>query len=89
MKKEDKLYRNLSIYVPKYEGNFMKVCEHFVKKEFEDQSFSQFLLTCVKTYINGMPRELKKKFEACAYDLAKKDKPKSTEFVDKFMGGTL
>ena len=81
----NKLYGNLSFYIPKHEKNFVRICDAFRQKEFPDMSFSGFVLMCMKHYINSLDRQGKKNFEDAAYALVQKEKPKATEFVDKFI----
>ena len=85
MKNNEALYKQISVYVPKYQRNFIKICEEYTKEKYPDSSFSNFILNCVTQIINSLPREDKKLFEAQAYKLAKKDKPTTTAFVDKFI----
>ena len=79
------LYGNISVYIPKYDRNFIRICEKYAADKFPDVSWSQFIIMCIKHYINGLPREEKQVFEKHAWDLAKLEKPKTTEFVDKFI----
>ncbi|MAH06813.1 hypothetical protein CMI38_01020 [Candidatus Pacearchaeota archaeon] len=79
------IYGNTSIYIPKYDRNFIKICEQYVANRFPDSSWSQFVIMCIKHYINGLPKKEKESFESHAWKLAKLEKPKSTEFVDKFI----
>ena len=83
--KENSLYKQLSIYVPKHQRNFVAICEEFVKAKYPDESLSAFILDCVRDKINTLTREDKKLFEEQAYKLAKKEKPSTTDFVDKFI----
>jgi len=76
---------NMSVYVPKHERNFLNICFNYVKTAFPEFSFSQFILMCIKNYINTMDRENKKRFEDEAYKIAQKEKPKATEYVDRFI----
>ena len=85
MAKKDNLYKQLSIYVPKFQRNFIKICEQYVKAKYPDSSFSSFILQAVSEHINKLSREDKKLFEEQAYKLAQKEKPTTTEFVDKFI----
>tara|TARA_R100000008_G_C3585985_1_gene172323 strand:+ start:1834 stop:2121 length:288 start_codon:yes stop_codon:yes gene_type:complete len=82
---ENSLYKQLSIYVPKHQRNFVQICEEFVKVKYPGESLSAFILECVRDKINTLSREDKKLFEEQAYKLAKKEKPTTTEFVDKFI----
>jgi len=84
-KNESSLYKQLSIYVPKHQRNFVQICEEFVKEKYPDESLSAFILDCVRDKINSLSREDKKLFEKQAYKLAKKEKPSTSEFVDKFI----
>lgn len=84
-KNENSLYKQLSIYVPKHQRNFVQICEEFVKAKYPDESLSAFILDCVRDKINSLSREDKKLFEEQAYKLAKKDKPTTSDFVDKFI----
>ena len=84
---KENLYKQLSIYVPKYQRNFIKICEEYVKAKYPESSFSSLILQCVTDHINKLSREDKKLFEEQAYKLAQKEKPTSTEFVDKFIKG--
>mgnify|MGYP005995269477 FL=1 len=83
--KENSLYKQLSIYVPKHQRNFVQICEEFVKEKYPGESLSAFILDCVRDKINSLSREDKKLFEEQAYKLAKKDKPTTSDFVDKFI----
>jgi hypothetical protein len=83
--KENSLYKQLSIYVPKHQRNFVAICEEFVKEKYPDESLSAFILECVRDKINTLSREDKKLFEKQAYKLAKKEKPSTSDFVDKFI----
>lgn len=85
LKKESSLYKQISVYVPKYQRNFVRICEEYVKAKYPDSSFSNFILECVTDKINLLSREDKKIFESQAYRLAQKEKPTATEFVDKFI----
>jgi len=76
---------NMSVYIPKHERSFLNICFCYAKEAFPDFSFSQFILMCIKNYINTMDRENKKVFEDQAYKLAQKEKPKATEYVDRFI----
>jgi len=80
---------HVSVYIPKYERNFVKVCFLFAEKKAkrlgEKSRFSMFLLKALKNHSNGMNREDKDLFEECAYELAKKEKPKASQFVDRFI----
>ena len=84
-KTENSLYKQLSIYVPKHQRNFVQICEEFVKEKYPDESLSAFILDCVRDKINSLSREDKKLFEEQAYKLAKKEKPSTSDFVDKFI----
>lgn len=81
----DASYGNTSIYIPKYDKNFMKICERYAAAKFPDSSWSQFVINCIKHYINGLSKDEKVAFEDHAWALAQLEKPKSTEFVDKFI----
>ncbi len=85
MAKKDNLYKQLSIYVPKFQRNFIKICEQYAKAKYPDSSFSNFVIQAVSDHINKLSREDKKLFEEQAYKLAQKEKPTTTEFVDKFI----
>jgi len=85
MAKKDNLYKQLSVYVPKYQRNFIHICEEFVKEKYPGTAFSTFILECISERINSLSREDKKLFEEQAYKLAQKEKPTTTEFVDKFI----
>ena len=84
-KREDSLYKQLSIYVPKHQRNFVAICEEFIKIKYPDESLSAFILDCIRDRINTLSREDKKLFEEQAYKLAKKEKPSTVDFVDKFI----
>ena len=84
-KKKDSLYKQISVYVPKYQRNFIHICEEFTKEKYPDSSFSSFILECVSEKINSLSREDKKLFEEQAYKLAQKEKPSTVDFVDKFI----
>jgi rRNA-processing protein FCF1 len=71
--------------VPKHQRNFVQICEEFVKEKYPDESLSAFILDCVRDKINSLSREDKKLFEKQAYKLAKKEKPSTSDFVDKFI----
>ena len=43
-KKENSLYKQLSIYVPKHQRNFVAVCEEFVKTKYPGESLSAFII---------------------------------------------
>jgi len=79
------IYGNVSLYIPKHERNFMRICQAYAEKEYPDTSWSQFVIMCIKTYINRLSREEKKAFEEQAWKLAQLEKPKTSEFVDKFI----
>ena len=81
---KNKLYGRISIYVPKHERNFVNICEQYCKEEYE-MPFSGFVLMCIKSFINGLSREEKKKFESKAWKIAQLEKPTITDFVDKFI----
>jgi len=83
--KESSLYKQLSIYVPKHQRNFVAICEEFVKAKYPGESLSAFILDCIRDKINTLSREDKKLFEEQAYKLAKKEKPSTSDFVDKFI----
>ena len=85
MSKDNQLYGRISVYVPKHERNFLKICEKYALEEFPDSSFSAFVIMCVKSFVNGLNREDKKKFESMAWELAKKEKPKTSDFVERFI----
>jgi len=85
MNEPRKIPGSLSIYIPKYDRNFLKICELYSKEIYKSTSFSGFILMCVKNYINNLSRKDKANFEEIAYKLAKKDKPKASEFVDRFI----
>tara|TARA_B100000287_G_C20364251_1_gene675078 strand:+ start:413 stop:685 length:273 start_codon:yes stop_codon:yes gene_type:complete len=87
MSQNKKLYSNLAIYIPKHESNFFKICKEFVKKKFPGRSFSWFIIETMKNYVNSLPKNDKDLFESCAMEMAKKDKPKASSFVDKFIKG--
>ncbi len=80
-----KLYHNTSLYIPKEEAHFLKICRVFIKEVFEDMSFSGFVLMCIKDYLNNMSLANRRKFEDCAYALSQKERPKIAAFVDKFI----
>ena len=79
------IYGNSSIYITKYDRNFIRICEQYAADKFPDSSWSHFVIMCIKNYINGLPKKEKESFESHAWKLAKLEKPKSTEFVDKFI----
>ena len=54
---KENLYKQLSIYVPKYQRNFIKICEEYVKAKYPESSFSSFILQCVTDHINKLSRE--------------------------------
>lgn len=80
---------NISIYIPKYQRNFLRILLKFIEKKAEKAeehlNFSSFFLKCLKTYVNRMSKEDKDLFEECAYELAQKEKPQAAEFVDRFI----
>ena len=82
---------NISIYIPKFERNFVRILLKFIGKKAEESeerpNFSSFFLKCLKTYINQLSKEDKSLFEECAYELAQKEKPKAAQFVDQFIRG--
>lgn len=78
-------YGQVSVYIPKHERNFIAICMLYNEGEFEDQSFSQFILDIIKGYINNLSPKDRKKFEEYAYQLAKVERPAATKFVDKFI----
>jgi len=71
--------------VPKHQRNFIQICEEFVKTKYPGESLSAFIIDCVRDKINTLSREDKKLFEEQAYKLAKKEKPSTSDFVDKFI----
>jgi len=73
-----------SIYIPKHERNFIKVCEAYADR-MGFTSWSGFLVHCVKYFINNLPRDQKKEFQDIAYEIAKKDRPEATDFVGRTM----
>lgn len=84
-KNENSLYKQLSIYVPKHQRNFIHICEEYVKEKYPDASFSAFIIDCVRDKINSLSREDKKVFEEQAYKIAQKEKPTTSDFVDRFI----
>jgi hypothetical protein len=73
-----------SLYIPKHESNFILVCKAWAKKQ-GFKTWSTFILHCIKTTINGLPRAEQKEFEDLSYTIAKKDRPEAQNFVDNFI----
>ena len=63
MSQNKKLYSNLAIYVPKHESNFFKICKEFVKRRYPGRSFSWFIITTMKDFINSLSKADKDLFE--------------------------
>lgn len=85
MSKDNQLYGRISVYVPKHERNFLKICEKYAETEFPDYSYSSFVIMCIKSFVNSLNREDKKRFEELAWQLAKKEKPTTSDFVERFI----
>jgi len=76
---------NISVYVPRKNMNFLKICIAYAEEELGITSFSNFIILCIKDFVNRMNKDQKAKFEAIAQRIAKEEKPRATEYVDKFM----
>ena len=76
---------NISIYIPRNVRNFVKICMVYAEEELDISSFSNFIILCMKEFVNKLPKEQRKKFEQIGRKIAKKEKPRAVEFVDKFI----
>jgi len=76
---------NISVYIPKKNKNFLKICMIYAEEELEITSFSSFIILCIKQFVNTMTKEQKSKFEAISQRLAKEEKPRASEFVDQYI----
>jgi len=82
---KSKLYKVKSIYVPKHERNFMDTLEAWLKEYHPDVTLSNFILDKLKDHINSLPKKERKQFEDCAWTLAQKQTPKTTDIINKFL----
>ena len=76
---------NISVYIPRNAKNLFKVCRIYAKDVLKLNSFSNFLILCMKKFVNDLSKEDKNKFEEIARNLSKKEKPRAVDFVDNFM----
>ena len=76
---------NFSVYVPKHERNFLKICRAYQKRTKDGENFSSFLLNIIKDFINQLPRDQHKIFEDCAQEISRTENKKERAFVSKFI----
>ena len=78
---------NFSVYVPKHERNFIKICRAYHKEVNDGSNFSIFVLRCIKNFVITLSKEQQKVFNSCHEKLSIEERPEAREFVDKFMEG--
>ncbi len=76
---------NVSLYVPKRTRNFIKVCMLYAEEELQITKFSSFVMMCIKHFVNSLDVEEKAKFENYTRQLAERDRPEASKFVDRFI----
>jgi len=75
----------VQIYIPKHVRTFFTICQQYASERFPDDTFSNFMVKCLRFYINKLSPEEKKHFNKCFDGLIEKQKPSTTEFVDTFI----
>jgi len=86
LKKDEALYKQISVYIPKHDKHFIQIVEAFIKQEYPELSMSNYIIMCIKDNINALTREQKKRFEKLSEEIAQRNSPKTSAFVDKFIG---